>query len=235
MLENYYISQKSKLLRNFDKASKSVKRVLTLRYGDDLTDSIVQNARKEFEAVIPELPYIGGKKNMMTIFLIESAYCLALYKVLKSRSESIDEISRAIYEIVEVRLDMAPKFILRIYGKLKFGRLYLRRLRKQAARSQKRQYPGDWVFTFIEGDGREFDYGYDITECGLCKFLHAQNVDELAPFLCVVDFQISKAFGSGLVRTMTLAEGAEKCDFRYKRDRETQEGWPPAFLEGRQI
>ena len=79
MLENYYISQKSKLLRNFDKASKSVKRVLTLRYGDDLTDSIVQNARKEFEAVIPELPYIGGKKNMMTIFLIESAYCLALY------------------------------------------------------------------------------------------------------------------------------------------------------------
>jgi hypothetical protein len=36
------------------------------------------------------------------------------------------------------------------------------------------------------------------------------------------------------VRTMTLAEGAAKCDFRYKRGREVTQGWPPDFLRGGQ-
>jgi hypothetical protein len=55
-----------------------------------------------------------------------------------------------------------------------------------------------WVLTYIWGDGKEFDYGYDITECGICKFLHDQHADELVPFLCLVDFPLSKAFGRGL-------------------------------------
>lgn len=168
---------------------------------------------------------------MMTRFLIGSSHSLAIYRVLIKHGKSVAEIGKIIYEIVEARLNRLPSPVLRLYGKLKYGKSYRERLKKQAIISQKKQYPGDYVFTYIEGDGKEFDYGYDITECGVCKFLHAQDADELAPFLCLVDFPLSKAFGRGLVQNMTIAEGAEKCDFRYKKGRDTKEGRPPLFLK----
>jgi len=84
----------------------------------------------------------------------------------------------------------------------------------------------DWQPSFVEGTGRGFDYVTDMTECAIVKFLHTQDADELTPYLCRVDFAVSRAFGMGLVRTTTIAEGGEKCDFRYKRGRETAPGWP---------
>jgi hypothetical protein len=48
--------------------------------------------------------------------------------------------------------------------------------------------------------------------------------------MCLADFPMSEAFGSGLVRTTTIAEGFNRCDFRFKRGGETQQGWPPSFI-----
>jgi hypothetical protein len=229
--ENVYISRSSKLLQDFDKALKGARKVFVANFGDELADRILKDARKEYEAIIPELPY-WGKNNMMTGFLIGSSYCLAIYRVLKKHGKSVAEIGKILYEMVEARLGRVPIPVFWLfYGKLKYGKSYRERLKKQAITSQKKQYPGDYVFTYIEGDGKEFDYGYDITECGVYKFLQAQHADELAPFLCLVDFPLSKAFGRGLVRNKTISEGAEKCDFRYKKGRDTKEGWPPSFLK----
>jgi hypothetical protein len=110
-----------------------------------------------------------------------------------------------------------------IAGRWQFTRFNTSKLKKKAAESQKRLYPGDWVWSYVEGDGKAFDFGFDMTECALVKFLHAEGADELVPFLCRIDFATSKAFGWGLVRTTTLAEGGEKCDFRFKRGRETKQ------------
>ena len=87
---------------------------------------------------------------------------------------------------------------------------------------------------FIEGNNEEFDYGLDITECGICKLYAAYGVEKLSRYMCLSDYVISKAFNRGLVRYNTIAEGAEKCDFRYKKGRETfvyplRKGWPPDF------
>ena len=154
---------------------------------------------------------------------------MAIYNVLKKRGKSVAVIGKIIYDLIEAQIDSTPKPILWLYGKLEYRR-HKSRMKKQATISQKKQYPDEYVFKYIQGDGQKFDYGYDITECGVCKFLHAQNADELAPFLCLVDFPLSKAFGSGLARTMTISEGAQKCDFRFKKGRDTKDGWPPSFL-----
>ena len=91
-----------------------------------------------------------------------------------------------------------PGPLCAVVKRLKYGKTYQEQLRAQAARSQERQYPGDWVFTFVEGDGQEFDYGLDFTECGICKYYHAQGADELTPYLCLMDGVVSKSFGLGL-------------------------------------
>lgn len=222
MVENYYTSRKSKLLKDFDKyMRKHARKALVSHYGDDLTDTIARETRQEYEALIPQLSYIGGKKNPLTTNLIQCAWGLALYKVLKTHDKTAEEAAKIIYKAVEAQLRSSPKFLLRLLGRWMFAQY---RLKKQAAESQKRRYPEDWVWSFIKGDGKEFDFGMDFTECAICKFFHAQGADEFTPFLCLLDFPMSKAFGTGLVRTMTLAEGAEKCDFRYKRGREVKQG-----------
>ena len=184
------------MLESFDKALKSARKVLVANFGTELADRILKDARREYEALIPGLPY-WGKDNMMTEFLIGSSFCLAIYRVLKKHGKSAAEIGKMIYEMVETRLGRMPSPVLRVYGKLKYGESYRERLKKQAIVSQKKRYPGDYVFTYIEGGGKEFDYGYDITECGVCKFLHVQHADELAPYLCLVS-------PSGMVETPRL-------------------------------
>jgi hypothetical protein len=196
--------------------NKHVRKVLVSRYGDDLSNTILKETRQEYETLIPELPYVGGKKNIFTIYLIQSAWALALYRVLKIHGKTVEETGKIIYEALEAQLRSYPKFLRYLLGKWMFAKY---RLNRQAAESQKRHYPEDWVWSFIKGDGKEFDFGMDFTECAICKFFHIQGADEFTPFLCLSDFPISKAFGIGLVRTSTLAEGAEKCDFRYKRGR----------------
>jgi hypothetical protein len=83
-----------------------------------------------------------------------------------------------------------------------------------------------YVFDYVPGDGVTFDYGVDYTECGTVKFLREQGAPELAPYLCPADILYSQALGWGLKRTTTLAERAERCDFRFKKDGETQVAVP---------
>ena len=40
---------------------------------------------------------------------------------------------------------------------------------------------------------------------------------ELAKYLCRMDFVLADIMGMKLVRTGTIAEGADICDFRYSR------------------
>jgi hypothetical protein len=231
---SYYISRKSELLKTYDKVAKPLGKILATRFDDKHTNTILIGARQEFENIIPKLPYIGGDKNFNTRNLIMASACLGIYRVLKDHGKTVEETGKIIYEMTETMVDY-PEFILHFIGRLKYGKGYEKKIKEWATESQKRQYPGDWIATFIKGDRIEFDYGFDITECGIIKFFHAQGADDIVPYICVsMDGIFSKAFNRGLVRTMTLAEGYDRCDFRYKMGRDTlllplKDGWPPHF------
>ena len=78
------------------------------------------------------------------------------------------------------------------------------------------------MYTFVKGDGQAFDYGVDYTQCATCKFYRAEGASELAPYVCAVDKTYSQMLDRGLTRTMTLAEGYDRCDFRFKKGGPTQ-------------
>ena len=213
---------------------ESTREVLARRYGDTLAGTSHRDIWQEYQSLLPEVPYIGGDQNLNSGNLLASAYCLAEYRVLKARGLTTEEVGQIIYEGYEAASDV-PAWLGVAVGRLQHGKKSQERWRAQAEQSQKRQYPGDWVFTFVQGGGQEFDYGLDFAECGICKFYHDQGADDLTPYLCLMDGVVSEAFGYGLVRYKTLAEGADVCDFRYKTGRETflyplRDGWPPKFL-----
>ena len=229
----YAIKRDSHIL---DDHFDGTKKVLTGRFGKDRAAELTGDIRQEYEALTPEMPYIGGEGNMFTEWLIYGVYYLAVYRVLNAEGQAVQEAGKVIFDTFKAMADY-PKWLLRLVGKLKYNNDYVDRLREATEETQKRRYPGNWVATFIEGDGEEFDYGVDITECGICKFYHAQGAEELSPYLCLSDYVVSEAFDRGLVRYKTLAEGADRCDFRYKKGRETsvyplRDGWPPKFLSG---
>jgi hypothetical protein len=226
------------LLRHVDPLAgfyDSTEKVLCARFGQSRAKRLVQDIRRECEALTLDAPHIGGDENVFTAWLTYGVYYLAVYHVLRSVGQTIEQTGRIVYETYEVMADR-PQWLIDLVGGLEYGQGYVKRLRAATAASQERRYPGDWVCTFVEGDGETFDYGLDITECGICKFYHAHGVDGLAPYMCLSDYVVSQAFGRGLVRYKTIAEGAKVCDFRYKQGRETfvyplRDGWPPKFIE----
>jgi 2-dehydropantoate 2-reductase len=224
----YYLARRPALLKEFDREARRAEKVLAAHFDHDsaLVSALVKETRREYKILIPQLPYIGGKRNRLTWNLQGAALFLAMYRVLKRHGKSTQEVGQLCYEIIEEQYRRYPGWLLHLLGRNQFTRFRLSRLKRAAEESQKRRYPGDFVYSVIEGDGKEFDFGVDYTECGICKFYHSQGADEFTPFLCPMDYATSRAMGLGMVRTTMLSQGAERCDFRFKRGRPTSYGWP---------
>jgi hypothetical protein len=218
--ENSYITHKRRLLKSFDKSIERGKQTLIDYCGIERAGSLINEARREYEIIIPRIPFIGHRSPFLLFFLPASRY-LAIYIILRKNKIDFEEASHIISLMNQSEWNAIP-FLLRCIIKLIwFSPLFEKRLKKRAKESQKRKYPDGYVLNFIEGDGRSFDYGIDYTKCTACKFLKQQGAVELAPLMCSFDKSASEILGWGLTRTMTLANGDEKCDFRFKKGGKT--------------
>ena len=231
-INDYWILRKDQILKGYDEATGTIYRGLILSYfGEDVVDIIMNKIRDEFEALIPQIPYVGGDKNIYGPIFEMAVPHLALYRVLKNYGKSVIEIGKIIYLSLEIFFDKFPPTFMAFAD---MDQNEIIQFHEQAAEdTKKRRYPGDWVIDVPDtSDDEECDFAYDELECGLCKFFETQDASDIMPYLCLADFIISRACGTGLCRTNTIAEGGSKCDFRYKYGRPVTQGcWPPHFLK----
>jgi len=232
--EAYYVRNKAGLLRDHRRLTKIGREIMAARYEVDFVAAVTRESLAEFEKLLLELPYIGGDQNPLTGNLVFSASALAFYRVMKRHGKTIEETGELLYRIMEAWIRRYPRFIRRLMGSYYLSKLSRRQSKQQAPLSQERRYAGDWVFEYVEGAGETFEWGRDYVECGIVKFLHSQGADELTPYLCLTDYALFGALGIELKRTMTLAEGCEKCDFRFKRGGPPS-GWPPPWLNAQEV
>ena len=224
----YYVTREQSMLRDYDGAMRRVRPMLIQRYGEPFVGIVATDARAEFQRLIPQLPFIGGRRNpLLTFFLVSTAWYLAFYRAMQKQGKDISELGPVILDIYQSWMDSYPAWVLHLGGWLAYTPILRRRLERSSKISQERLYPGDWLFSFVRKNGH--DFGVDYTECGIYKFCQEQNATELMPYLCSVDFIMSERMNLGLHRTMTLAEGNPKCDFRFKHRRPTI--WPPGLQE----
>ena len=92
----------------------------------------------------------------------------------------------------------------------------LKALSRWIAKKSKTEPVGGWAFDFLEGDG-SMDYGVNYTRCAIRELAITNGAADFAPYICLSDISGSEAFGWGLVRTSTLAQGGSHCDFRFTR------------------
>lgn len=223
---DYYTSQAERLLCRFDRATRHYSPVLATDLVGESPDEILLQTRREFERLIPAIPYIGGKENSLTRILIGCTMSLALYRVLKEHGFAVEEIGRIVVEIEEHRVRAYPRLLMRLAGwyiHTPLGQRHIKRT--MVEHSRQHAYPGGWMATFVQGDGQTFDFGVDFTECALVKFFGQQGASELTRYLCLIDYVQQRALGTGFFRSKTLAEGGECCDFRWKEGWETRTAW----------
>jgi len=222
--KNYYIKKKRTLIRQFNAALTIVKNILIEYFGQVKFEEITTEARKDFEQLLPQIPYIGGKDNRITEELINSAILLPLLRIFEKEGLDFYEIGKLTYEIFEAFFKVIPP------SDDIFSDDYINQEKERAKNSKLRKYPGDWVFDFVEGDGKTFTFGIDFYECGVYKFYKSQGLEHLMPIVCISDFAQARAYGYGLTRTQTIANGALLCDFRYIKGGSSPRAWPPDNL-----
>jgi hypothetical protein len=97
----------------------------------------------------------------------------------------------------------------------------MRRVRKRVERQEQVKF-GDFEIAYVLGDGTDYDWGVDYLACGNYNFAKSQGAEEFAPYICMSDIALGDALEWGLIRTRTLADGCDSCDFRFKKGSETR-------------
>lgn len=216
--ESWYLANKSNIMRQVRFTLRYHRPHFAEAYGKAEGEAIARETLQRFEALLPNIPYIGGDENRNTRALYMTAAWLAMYRSLQARGASVEEAARLIYLGTASFYDSVPmRWLMRWQGRRFLGRKFQDQRRRAGAISQQRRYPDDWVFEVVEGDGHDFDFGVDYTECGVLKYLAREGAPELAPYGCWVDYPLFAAMHLRLDRTETLAQGGRRCDFRMSR------------------
>jgi hypothetical protein len=186
----YYLSHEPEIMRQFDTHAQAWKPFLIKKYGAGFTDAVLKETRQYYEVMIPTIPYIGGDENPMTRHLIRSTTSLMLYKVMKARGKTAEEVGKIIYDAVETSVSQLPP----LPGQELTPEFIVKEI-ELARRSQERLYSADYVWEFVKGNGVEFDYGRDFLECASQKLYHAHSADEFLPYYCYLDFVTYRTIG----------------------------------------
>lgn len=229
MSHENYLHRGNQLKRLFDKLLARVQPSVSAWLGEEQARQFMREARQEYEALIPRIPYIGDGILILSFFLPVARY-LAVYRALQKKGHTVEEAGRLIYRMGTEEALAIPPLGRRIMEVLWFSGWFRRLAKKRAIKSQRRMYPAHFVMNYVEGDGQEFDYGIDYIECANCKFLQAENALEIAPYVCATDKPISELMGWGLYRTTTIADGSPICKFRFKKGGPTNVSIPQPLL-----
>ena len=204
-------------MKFFDRVMKPGRRVIISRFGVQQGEKLIQEFRSKFKALIPEMPLMRKDDQLLERQLILCTVYLAIYKTMKKKGKNAEEIWQLCQALVEAMVNSLPRVVRWLARKRLFSKKEINREMKSAEISQERQFPEDFVFKYVEGNGTDFDYGLDMTECVMSKFYSRQHAEDFLPYICETDYVFSEVFGYELIRTKTIAQGDDLCDFRFKK------------------
>ena len=90
----------------------------------------------------------------------------------------------------------------------------------KAVSSAFKTYARDDALSYDVIESSQDAFSFDVTRCAYAEFYKAVGEPELGFLLvCAADFSIAEGFGPDvtLKRMQTIMQGADHCDFRYRR------------------
>lgn len=198
------------------------KKVISTYYPD--CSKLLIEIDSTYQSILPDVQFARTSSNPMDKRMEFAGYFLATIQVLDRNGESYEKIRTVLIDIA--REYVQPKNgIQRFFKKLPariagtaLAKMTLRQLDKKANR---RAHPNGFVAKIITDKNETYGFGYgiDILECGICKLFQKHQYKKFSPLLCEIDYITSNLAGLKLIRSGTIANGAEKCDFRFMKVR----------------
>lgn len=174
---------------------------------DSNTPGINPKAVKaEYKRIIANQPDVGGTKNNLIMGLYLAAYFMAIYNTApkKMADETFGKFIDAICASdIFVKMNKGGNFFT------EKNILTRNRLQNDPIFSDN---PENWQYTFsYDMDVPECKITY--TKCAICEMARRENCFHLMPHLCKTDFAQQELMGNTLIRTKTIGNGDDICDF----------------------
>jgi hypothetical protein len=208
-------------MKLFDFTFRPIKAKLSLDYGEECAEEIVINSRFNFEEIIPQMPYVGGMKNYYTPIIVVNGLIIAMFRAMKETGKTAADVIRIWAETADDLFTKIPVPLAHLGGRVLLSKPVINSFRKQTIMSQERRFPEDWVYELLDGDGEEFDVGFEFSECAVIKLYQAMDTMELAPYCNFADVTYSHYLGIGLDASETLGLGSDHCRMLFKKGGET--------------
>ena len=162
---------------------------------------------QEYKAMIARTPSVGTVKEnhlLPSVYLV--CYVLAYYKA------DPEKITMEVYDGM-VDAVCKSKVMKSFYqGKDCFSPKEIEKYVIGSKRSKEKKYAMDWVYDFSY-DLSVPEYFITYHECALCKLAKQEDLFFLMPHLCPVDYPTIEYKGGKLIRSKTLGNGDDCCDF----------------------
>lgn len=142
MEKNAYSNQKRQLWV-FDFVFRSIKKKLVAHHDEPFAEEIVNQSRKNFQELLPQLPYVGGMKNYFSPIVLVNGWIIAMYKAMQEQGKIAEETIRVWAEATDDLFGKMPAWLARLGGKMIMSKPVINGFRKQAYISQERKYPED--------------------------------------------------------------------------------------------
>lgn len=184
-------------------------------------DSIIADTDNNYKTISADTTFAKTSKNPIDKRLDFSSYFLALIKTLDAKAETFENIRKICLQITTDYVQPKSKiqgFFKRLLPKLTNTWVGQRLIKVFHNRVSVNPNADGFIANIITDKQETYGLGYgiDIIECGICKLFQKHNYSKYASILCEVDEITSGLAGLELIRTGTIANGAKKCDFRFK-------------------
>lgn len=170
-------------------------------------------SKKRMSEIMTEHKAIVARAKDMSDSRLTASYLMGIYFIAMNRYSGLTEEQN--YKIIADAMrnnKMFKKGLGTAEDYLDEKKLPARM--EWAKRISRQKNENNWVVEVLPKCA-EYDLGYNYRECGICKVCRDEGCPQLAKYMCRLDHVMADMMGAKLVRTTTLAEGGDMCDFRY--------------------
>lgn len=211
---------RGRVLAEMDSWAEDFAGPLAARFGSQAGPAIAAKARQITDSLLPLMADPGWRAPMMRAFSISGVVYVAMYLALAERGCDAAGAWELCGEATRTHFARFSS-LARTMASAGMFSWVARAMARSVAERSRRAPVGGWEAEYVSGQPGDFDYGVNYTRCAIRDLAVRAGAAAFAPYICLADITGSEAFGWGLVRTETLAQGGARCDFRFRRGQPT--------------
>jgi len=193
--------------------ARPARQSLLVRVEAPVADRILDQAWRNYDALEADLPHeptLGAR-----LLLQSAAFGIALHQALIDAGEGEEEATQRVADA------MWPAFQTSCLPGTLFAKMSSRDPLTRARRANavfEKLFLAPPAYEIEPVAAAEYELAKDVVRCPLADYFRARGMSELCTAaFCDLDFLMADEWGVSLTRTGTLAQGADRCDFRWAR------------------